>query len=200
MRFKLVLGAGLSLVGAPLIFLSMSLATAGGCKGNVIIPGRGGSGSSGTLDGTGSSSGSKMGGDAGKDAFDDYMDPPCKNPPKPITDYKCPPYSQGPNCNLDPQYQNTEHCCAADEGCYIFVDYPSQPCAAETYGAVCAPAGPGGQGAACMGPSDCVAGASCVITGSGNQCVMLCQLMGPSSCPDGTVCEPIDVSGTGGCL
>ena len=196
MRFKLVLGAGLSLVGAPLIFLSMSLATAGGCKGNVIIPGRGGSGSTGTLGDTGSSSGSKMGGDAGKDAFDDYMDPPCKNHPPPNTDFKCDPYNQGPSCTP----QGGKQCCAPDEGCYIFVDYPTQPCAAETYGAVCAPAGPGGQGAACMGPSDCVAGASCVITGSGNQCVMLCNLMGASSCPDGTVCEPIDVSMTGGCL
>jgi hypothetical protein len=86
------------------------------------------------------------------------------------------------------------------EGRDIVDQYPQEPCGQEVYGSVCQPAGPGMQGADCSGPEDCGAGFSCVVTGSGVQCTQLCELTGPSGCPDGLVCEPIDVEGFGGCL
>jgi len=191
MRFKLLVAAMVAASLPPVLLLS-----AAACNHRVIIPGSGGSASTGTGSTGSLLPTSSTGGDAGKDAFDEYMDPPCKNHPPPVLDFKCDPYAQGAAC----QPGDPKGCCMPDEGCYIFVSYPPDPCSAETYGAQCLPAGPGAQGAPCQGPADCVAGASCVITGSGNQCVMLCPLMGASNCPDGTVCEPIDVSGYGGCL
>jgi hypothetical protein len=192
MRLKFLVAAMVSASLPPIFVLS-----AAACNHRIIVPGSGGSASTGTGGSTGSLlTTSTMGADAGKDAFEEYMDPPCPTHPPPVLDFKCDPYMQVPNCPAD----DPKGCCMPGQGCYIFVDYPADPCAAETYGAQCIPAGNGGQGAPCMGPEACVAGASCVITGSGDQCVMLCPLIGPSNCPDGTVCEPIDVSGYGGCL
>ena len=115
-------------------------------------------------------------------------DPGCPDPKPPIKDFQCDPYNQG---NGD---------CLADEACYIFVQYPNQPCGQEVYGAYCSPAGPGKQGDGCAGALDCSSGFVCVISGSGNQCIQLCQLKGISGCPPGLICEPIDVEGFGGCL
>lgn len=126
--------------------------------------------------------------DAGKDGFDEYVDPGCPDTGPPIEDYRCDPYDQG---NGD---------CFDGEGCYIYVSYPDEPCGKETYGAVCLPVGPGGQGDACNGGQDCGAGFVCVVTGSGTQCVEFCPLTGNDGCPPGLVCEPIDVEGFGGCL
>lgn len=158
-----------------------------GCKNEVIIPpGEGGSGGSSSESGTFSSGSIPK--DGGADGFDAFIDPGCKNTPPPIEDFHCDPYDQG---NGD---------CGPGDACYIYVQYPDEPCGQEVYGAVCAPAGPGGQGDPCDGPTDCQAGTACVVTGSGTQCVVLCPLTGPSGCPGGTVCEPIDVQGFGGCL
>lgn len=184
MRLKLFCAA---ICAAALPALLVFGAGSSGCKNEVIVPpGEGGGGgespSSGTLDTTSS------GKDAGKDGFDAYVDPGCKDQPPPIQDFHCDPYHQG---NGD---------CQSNEACYIYVQYPDEPCGQEVYGAVCAPAGPGGQGDPCQGPTDCQAGTACVVTGSGTQCVELCPLTGPSGCPAGTVCEPIDVQGFGGCL
>lgn len=132
------------------------------------------------------SGGSKI--DGGKDAFDEYTDPGCPDAGPPIVDFQCDPYDQG---NGD---------CAPTEACYIFVEYPSEPCGQEIYGSVCAPAGTGQQGEGCGGALDCAGGFVCVITGGGNQCVQLCNLVGEDGCPAGLVCEPIDVEGFGGCL
>lgn len=129
-----------------------------------------------------------IGADAGKDAFDEYVDPGCPDNGPPITDFQCDPYNQG---NGD---------CFPGDGCYIYVSYPPEPCAQETYGAFCSPAGPGGQGDPCNGGQDCNGGFVCVVTGSGTQCVELCPLSGSDGCPPGLVCEPIDVEGFGGCL
>jgi hypothetical protein len=122
------------------------------------------------------------------DATSDFEDPGCPNKPDPIYDYQCDPYNQQSGA------------CFNGEGCYIYVQYPSEPCGQEIYGAVCLPAGPGGQGDPCGGPQDCGSGHACVVTGSGTQCVKLCPLEGMSTCPSGFVCEPIDVDGFGGCL
>jgi hypothetical protein len=159
------------------------------CSNNVVVPGStGGSGGSGGDFPTGSSSSTGGKKDAGKDAFPDYTEPTCPSKPPPIQDYQCDPYHQG---NGD---------CQSSEGCYIFVDYPSDPCGQETYGSLCMPAGAGQQGDPCQGAQSCGPGLVCVVTGSGTQCVELCSLTGPSGCPSGLVCEPIDVEGFGGCL
>lgn len=126
--------------------------------------------------------------DGGKDAFDEFVDPGCPNAPPPLEDFACNPYSQG---NGD---------CPPGQGCYIYVDYPDEPCGQEVYGAFCIPVGPGGQGDQCFGAQDCGGGFVCVVTGSGTQCVKLCPLKGNDDCPPGLVCEPIDVEGFGGCL
>lgn len=118
----------------------------------------------------------------------DYVDPGCPDKPPPIYALDCDPYAQN---NGD---------CPLGEGCYIFVDYPSEPCGQEIYGSMCFVEGTGQQGDACGGGMDCAGGFVCVITGSGTQCVALCQLQGESGCPPGLVCEPIDVVGFGGCL
>lgn len=122
------------------------------------------------------------------DAFDDYVDPGCPDAGPPLMMMMCDPYHQG---NGD---------CPAKEGCYIFVQYPTMPCGQEVYGSSCLPPGPGMQGDPCGGAQDCGGGFVCVVTGSGNQCVQLCNLQGAAGCPNGLVCEPIDVQGFGGCL
>jgi hypothetical protein len=123
-----------------------------------------------------------------KDALPDYVDPGCPDAGPPITEFMCDPYHQ---FNGD---------CPGGQGCYIFVQYPAEPCGQEVYGAACADTGPGQQGDPCGGGQDCGGGYVCVVSGSGNQCVKLCNLKGDSGCPAGLVCEPIDVEGFGGCL
>ncbi len=163
-----------------------------GCGTDVVImqeppSGAGGDGGFVFLDGGGGTN-QPVGGGLPDGGLPDYVDPGCENQPPPIQDFSCDPYAQG---NGD---------CGPGEGCYIFVDYPSVPCGQEVYGSYCALAGTGQQGAACGGGQDCAPSHVCVITGSGTQCVQLCQLSGPDGCPQGLVCEPIDVDGFGGCL
>ena len=122
------------------------------------------------------------------DALSDYTDPGCPDQPPPAYDFQCDPYHQG---NGD---------CGYNEACYIYVTYPMEPCGQETYGALCYSEGMGEQGDPCGGAQDCGGGFCCVVSGSGNQCVQLCQLTGSDGCPPGLVCEPIDVEGFGGCL
>ena len=151
--------------------------------------GGGGAGGSGFGGGFAMSSSSSFTQDSGfQDAFPDYTDPGCPDAGMPKKHDECDPYNQ---FNGD---------CPADEGCYITITYPSMPCGQETYGTVCSSVGQGGQGTPCEGPNDCGAGFVCVVSGSGNQCVELCHLDGPTGCPEGLVCEPIDVEGFGGCL
>jgi hypothetical protein len=126
--------------------------------------------------------------EAGADALPDYTDPGCPDGGPKMTMFTCDAYHQG---NGD---------CPPGQGCYIFVTYPTDPCSGEVYGTECAPAGPGMQGDPCNGAGDCGAGFTCVVTGSGDQCVALCNLDGQDTCTDGDVCEPIDVQGFGGCL
>ncbi|WP_437719190.1 hypothetical protein WMF45_23965 [Sorangium sp. So ce448] len=128
------------------------------------------------------------GSDPGRDPLEEYEDPGCPDTGPPITDFACDPYDQSSDF------------CAPGEGCFIYVQYPDEPCGQEIYGAYCAPAGPGRQGDPCSGGSQCGAGFACVVTGSGTQCVELCALSGDDNCDPGFVCEPIDVAGMGGCL
>lgn len=159
------------------------------CSNNVVVPpGSGGGGGAGGASAQNGSSSTGTHKDGGKDAFPDYVEPTCPTKPPPVQDYACDPYHQG---NGD---------CQSGEGCYIYVQYPTDPCGQEVYGSICLPAGSGQQGDECQGAQSCGAGLACVVTGSGTQCVQLCPLTGPSGCPSGLVCEPIDVEGFGGCL
>jgi hypothetical protein len=166
-----------------------AMGLAAGCGQTVIVSPRPDDGVGG--EGAASSSAGPGGGedvDAGKDVLEEYIDPGCPDMGPPITDFACDPYDQ-----------SSGHC-ALGEGCFIYVQYPSEPCGQEIYGAFCAPVGPGQQGDPCGGGGDCGAGLVCVVTGAGTQCVELCALTGDDGCPPGLVCEAIDVEGFGGCL
>ncbi|MEZ4308117.1 MAG: hypothetical protein R3F14_08740 [Polyangiaceae bacterium] len=161
-----------------------------GCGSTVIEikPGDGGGGEGGST----TTDGGADPGDGGvdtKDALPDYVDPGCPDGPPP----------PDPQLECDAFNQNNGDCLPGD-GCYIFVQYPDDPCEQEIYGTYCAPAGPQQQGDPCGGGPDCGAGLVCVITGFGTQCVQLCPLSGNSGCPDGLTCEAIDVEGFGGCF
>jgi hypothetical protein len=182
-RFVLLFAAGL----VPWTSALASLAS--GCGDSVFTPdgddvGAGGGGGPTTT--TTTTTTTTSGGPA--DAFPDYVDPGCPDAGPPVTAFACDPYTQG---NGD---------CPPGEGCYIFVDYPDEPCGQETYGSMCSPEGWGHQGDACGGSFECAGGFVCVISGSGTQCIELCSLDGEDGCPAGLVCEPIDVEGFGGCL
>lgn len=121
------------------------------------------------------------------DAFDAYGEPTCPDLPIEPPQLACDPYSQRPGD------------CDEGQSCFPYVQYPSGPCEQERYGTYCAPAGYGVQGSPCSG-GDCAGGFTCVISGSGVQCVKLCKLDQPAPCEDGLVCEPMDIPGFGGCL
>lgn len=164
-------------------------AAAPGC-GNTVVEikppeGGGGEGGGGVTGGGGIIADA---GNDGKDALPDYEDPGCPPTDPPPPDLQCDPYNQN---NGD---------CLPGEGCYIYVQYPDDPCEQEIYGSFCAQAGTGQQGDPCQGGPTCGAGLVCVITGFGTQCVQLCPLTGESGCPDGLTCEAIDVEGFGGCF
>lgn len=182
-RLFLILGCAFGLNAA--VFSAVS-----GCDNTVIEikPGEGGGGAGGNNT---SSSNTGAAGDAGidaKDALPDYNDPGCPDASPPEPQEECDAFNQG---NGD---------CPPGDGCYIFVQYPDEPCEQELYGTYCSPAGTQGQGDPCGGAGQCGAGLVCVITGFGTQCVQLCPLSGESGCPDGLTCEAIDVEGYGGCF
>jgi len=182
---RLLLWAAFAMLAPSLLAL-----TSTACDNNVIVPDGDGGGNTGG-DGVGlflPSATSTGGADAGQDALSEFVDPGCKNKPPPFEDFQC-----------DPENQNNGDCLNGD-GCYIYVDYPDDPCGQEIYGSLCFPAGFGEQGDPCGGAQDCAAGLACVVTGSGTQCVELCDLDGGDDCSSGLVCEPIDVEGFGGCL
>ena len=91
--------------------------------------------------------------------------------------------------------------CPAGEACFPFVEYPdpTDDCAQEHYGTICAPEGYGVQGTPCEA-GDCAAGYICVLTGQGTQCLQMCDTYGENTCPPGFFCEQIDIQpGLGGC-
>ncbi len=126
--------------------------------------------------------------DGGKDALSDYFDPGCPDAPLPVIDNQCDPLAPPPGD------------CMQGEACYPYVIYPSDPCEAEYYGSMCSEAGTSVQDEPCYGGAECAPGFTCVVSGAGTICVQMCDLHKLGSCPDGRVCEPIDVLGYGGCL
>ena len=174
----------LTLLCVPLPGLGLAV----GCGQTVIVDEPSAGGGGGEAGAPPVQSGGGGGSDPGRDPLEEYEDPGCPDTGPPVTDFACDPYDQASGF------------CAPGEGCFIFVQYPDEPCGQEIYGAFCAPAGPGRQGDPCSGGSQCGAGFACVVTGSGTQCVELCALSGDDDCDPGFVCEPIDVAGMGGCL
>jgi hypothetical protein len=122
--------------------------------------------------------------DAGKDASP-HVDPVCPNPPPPIKDFECDVLAQTG--------------CKPGEGCYPYVEYPGGYCEPERYGSACAPAGTGTQGTPCGDVTTCAPGFVCVITGAGTHCTKNCDLNKSGTCPEGLICQPLDVSGLGVC-
>jgi hypothetical protein len=175
----------LLLVGFACPLATFGGAALGGCQ-TVIAEASGGGGAGAGR--TGVSPDGGFGAGASFDARNDYEDPGCPDAGPPISMLMC-----------DPYHQNNGNC-PPGEACYIFSDPPATVCGVETYGAGCGAEGPGTQGAPCGGSGDCAASFTCVVTGSGNQCCLLCELQGSMGCPGGLVCEPIDVQGFGGCL
>jgi hypothetical protein len=166
-------------------FLLVGVGALGGCGTTVSVePPSGGTGGKGghLLDGGGGEGGGAA------DAQPDYVDPGCPDAGPPVTMFTCDPFNQN---NGD---------CPPQQACYIFATPPQTPCGQEVYGASCDFQGSGTQGSPCDGMQSCAGGLSCVVSGSGDQCVQLCELEGNSTCPEGLVCEPIDVQGFGGCL
>lgn len=174
----------LTLLCVPLPGLGLAV----GCGQTVIVDDPSAGGGGGEAGAPPVPTGGGGGSDAGRDPLEEYEDPGCPDTEPPVTDFACDPYDQSSGF------------CAPGEGCFIYVQYPDEPCGQEIYGAFCAPAGPGRQGDPCSGGSQCGAGFACVVTGSGTQCVELCALSGDDNCDPGFVCEPIDVAGMGGCL
>jgi hypothetical protein len=122
--------------------------------------------------------------DAGSDG-NTYVDPPCPNPPPPKSNFECDVATQSG--------------CAPEEGCYPYVRYPGGYCEAEEYGSACYTAGDKKQGEVCNSVLECAGGFICVITGAGTSCAKYCELGKANACPEGLVCEPLDVSGMGVC-
>jgi hypothetical protein len=116
---------------------------------------------------------------------DTYVDPGCADA-APITSYECDPWA-------------TPSPCPKGQACFPYVDPPAAACEPEHYGAQCFPAGSGRQGAPCDG-SGCAGGFVCVISGEGNVCAALCKTGTPGACPEGLVCDPLDVPSFGVCL
>jgi hypothetical protein len=169
-------------------------ATLAGCGGDVSADAAGagaGGGSSGR--GGSAAGGSNAGGSGGSPArdagFDVFVDPGCPEAPPPDERNECDPFAGDSGCRFD-------------EGCYPFVQYPSgDPCAAETFGTRCMPAGTGSQGADCEN-ARCAPGFICIVGGApGARCARLCPVFGQETCPAGLVCEPVDIEqGYGGCI
>lgn len=149
------------------------VSTGGGFTG-----GFGGTGATGGLDaGLG---GTVTGGTGG------YIDPGCPDAEPPPKIEECDPFANPTGC-------------LPGEACYPFVNYPASKCEQEQYGTVCAVPGTAKQGEPCGGEL-CASGFVCVVTGIGTQCVKMCKLDGPSTCPPGLFCVPVDVEGIGGCF
>lgn len=130
--------------------------------------------------------GGRTGPGPGPDASNDYVEPECPERPAPDEVYECDPFAQTG--------------CEAGEACSPFVQYPSDPCGAETYGAFCIPAGTLTQGESCESQLDCAAGYLCLITGAGTTCGKTCDLADSDACTDGLVCVSTDVAGIGACF
>jgi hypothetical protein len=119
--------------------------------------------------------------------------------PPPYPEDACPDLPPPPPIlNCDPLKPHDG--CPSGEACYPYPPEGQDRCHPGPYTTDCASEGYGAQGSPCYGMGSCTAGYVCVVSGSGDQCVKLCDVTRFGSCSDGLVCEPLDVVGFGGCL
>jgi hypothetical protein len=115
-----------------------------------------------------------------------FVDPHCPDAAPPEVDNTCDVFAQN---------------CQAGQACYPFDVPPKKACQSEVYGTFCAEVGSGTQGSACDNGAGCATGFVCLITGANTSCAKMCDLGGTDhGCPDGFVCEPIDIPGFAACL
>ena len=146
------------------------------CGGKAIPPDGTGTDDSGTF-------GREPDGSADGNGF---VDPHCPDAAPPQVDNECDVFLQN---------------CGAGEACYPFNIPPKKACQSEVYGTFCAQVGSGTQGSACDNGAGCASGFVCLITGANTSCAKMCDLGGTAhGCPDGFVCEPIDIPGFAACL
>ncbi len=157
-------------------FLVLSLGAIVACGGKAIPP-------DGTNDDDSGTFGREP--DASSDG-NGFVDPHCPDAAPPEVDNTCDVFLQN---------------CQAGEACYPFDVPPKKACQSEVYGTFCAQVGSGTQGSACDNGAGCGTGFVCLITGANTTCAKMCDLGGSDhGCPDGFVCEPIDIPGFAACL
>jgi hypothetical protein len=118
-----------------------------------------------------------------------FVDPGCPNEPAPPGIVECDPLAATSGC-------------LPGEACYPYVDHPfGKGCDAESFGALCQPAGSGTDGSLCGdGSEGCANGYVCVIGArAGRRCAKLCRIDQVDLCSNGTICEDTDVQGYGVC-
>ncbi len=116
----------------------------------------------------------------------DFVDPGCPDELDPVEDRECDPLAEPSDCG-------------DGMGCFPFVDYPDDPCAAERFGSRCQVSGLGTQGDDCT-LQGCASGFLCVATGQGTQCAKLCEVPSTGQCPPGLICGTVDIQGYGVCF
>jgi hypothetical protein len=150
----------------------------GGSRGGGA--GRGGSG------GTGGGS-AATGGTAGTDQPID--EPGCPDASAPEGFVECDVFGVGADCPVG-------------FGCYPYITHPfGEGCDQQSFGALCAPAGSGTQGAFCDGGANiCAPGFLCVVGAQpGKRCMRMCPLDGSAECAPGLICGKTDALGVGVC-
>ena len=128
--------------------------------------------------------------DVAVDVVSDYVDPGCPDAEPPEGLHECEPLASPTGCE-------------PGLACYPYLDRPEgDGCNFEEFGTVCLPPGGSQAGERCGDDSFdwCGAGLLCVVGAlPGARCLELCDPYGPSTCPDGLVCAPVDVEGFGVC-
>jgi hypothetical protein len=114
------------------------------------------------------------------------------------------PADVGPVCPDDGGVLTNYQCdvfeqdCPEDLACYGYIDYEEGECNREIYSSICLTPGLGRQGDPC--DSWCQVGFDCFVTGSGTQCLAVCDIIGGTrTCPPGLICTPTDLPDVGAC-
>lgn len=158
-----------------------------GGTGAIDSGARGGSSGRGGSTGSGGSS-AATGGTAGTDE-PPFVDPGCPDAAAPEGFVECDVFGSSDDC-------------PSGLGCYPYITHPfGEGCDQQSFGAVCAPAGNGTQGAFCDGGANiCAPGYLCVVGAqAGKRCMRICPLDGSAQCAPGLICAKTDAHGIGVC-
>lgn len=172
------------------------------CGGqSTVIPGEpsgetaGSGGAGGSRGGSAGRAGSSSGAGGGSAATDGtagepvFIDPGCPDAAAPEGFVECDVFGTGADC-------------PSGFGCYPYITHPfGEGCDQQSFGAVCAPAGPGTQGAFCDGGANiCAPGYLCVVGAqAGKRCMRICPVDGSAQCAPGLICGKTDAHGIGVC-